>query len=85
MGDNRNTRITDDAVIRMKTDKDGKHYGPKNNPKREGSSASERFAKYREGMTVKAAKEAGITASDVRYDSDHGYIEVRVPTPAGAA
>ena len=51
----------------------------KENPKREGSSARDRFDLYetgKKGMTVKAALEAGVTSGDLNYDTDHDYIEI---------
>lgn len=69
----RKARVSEDAVIKILVDK---------NPKREGSKASERFAYYKDGMTVKAAKEAGVTASDIAYDSEHKFILVTEPAAA---
>lgn len=54
----------------------------KENPKRAGSAAHGRFANYKNGMTVKAAKEAGLTAADLAYDSAHEYIRIDEPVPA---
>lgn len=71
----RKARVSEDAVIKILVDK---------NPKREGSKASERFNYYRDGMTVKVAKEAGVTASDIAYDSEHKFISVTEPEPAAA-
>jgi hypothetical protein len=69
----RKARVSDDAVISILVDK---------NPKREGSKAAERFAYYKDGMTVKVAKEAGVTSSDIRYDTEHNYISVTEPAAA---
>lgn len=82
-GDRRD-RISNDSVIRMKSNDKGP-YGPKNNPKRAGSASAARFDKYKDGMTVGAAKEAGLTASDISYDSEHGYIELRAAAAPKAA
>lgn len=77
----RASRVSDDATIKILVDK---------NPKREGSKSAERFSLYKNGMTVKQAKEAGITAADIAYDSDTTrkdgpYISVTAPEPAPAA
>lgn len=68
-------RVSDDAVIKILVDA---------NPKRAGSKAAERFALYKNGMTVKQAKDAGITASDLSYDSASDekrgpYISITAP------
>jgi flagellar biosynthesis GTPase FlhF len=57
------------------------------NPKR-GISA-ERFAKYRTGMTVKEALEAGVLSADLTWDTGRRFINigattVEVPTPTSA-
>jgi hypothetical protein len=49
------------------------------NPKR-GASA-ERFALYKDGMTVAQALEAGVQRADLRWDLAHGWISIA----AGAA
>ena len=67
-------RTPDDATITLKTDK---------NPKRAGSKSFERFAAYKDGMTVKEAKEAGITAADIDYDSKHDYISITLAEKTG--
>lgn len=65
------------AKIKFGKDKDGKHYNATdNNPKRAGSKSGDRFAKYKDGMSVKEASEAGITAADLKWDSSHGFIAV---------
>lgn len=69
----RKARVSDDAVIKLLVDK---------NPKREGSKAAERFASYKDGMTVKQAKDAGLTAADLSYDAEHNYISVTEPAAA---
>lgn len=71
MGDRK--RVSEDATIKILVDK---------NPKREGSKAFERFEFYKDGMTVKAAKEAGVTSSDIRYDTEHNFISVTEPAAA---
>jgi len=71
----RKRRFTDDQVITLKSEK---------NPKREGTAAFDRFALYRNGMTVQAALAAGVTRGDLAYDTDHEYIVVAAPTAAAA-
>jgi hypothetical protein len=70
-------RIDENSTIRITTE-EGK------NPKRPGSAAYDRFALYRDGMTVKEAKEAGVSATDISYDSapEHGYISLTPPEPS---
>lgn len=46
------------------------------NPKREGSKSRERFAIYRNGMTIAQFIEKGGLMADVRYDEDHKFIEL---------
>lgn len=48
----------------------------KENPKRAGSTAAERFALYKNGMTVKAALEAGVKAADLSWDAAKGHISI---------
>ena len=62
------TRINENSTIKILAD---------SNPKR-GKSA-DRFALYKDGMTVKAAKEAGVTAADITYDTNKGFISVTEP------
>lgn len=50
------------------------------NPKR-GASA-ERFAKYVDGMTVGEAKDAGVLAADLKWDTDRNLISITVPGQA---
>jgi len=47
------------------------------NPKREGSSAHERFNLYRTGMTVSQYVEAGGRTGDLTYDEKHSFISVQ--------
>lgn len=64
-------------------DKEGKEtggttkFGPKNNPKREGSASATRFALYKDGQTIEKAIAAGITASDIAHDSKTGLITIQ--------
>lgn len=65
------------AKIAFGKDKDGKSYNTTdNNPKRAGSKSGERFAKYKAGMTLEAAVEAGVSPADIKWDSDHGFITI---------
>ena len=64
------------ARISFGTDKEGQKYGPKNNPKREGSATHGRFQLYKHNMTVEQAVAAGITAGDLSWDAKQGYIIV---------
>lgn len=63
----RKSRVDGDAKITVLV---------KENPKREGSGAYERFALYKTGMTVAKALEVGVTAADLAYDSKHEYIRL---------
>lgn len=45
-------KYADTAKITFNKDKDGKPYGPDNNPKKIGSATHGFFSKYRSGMTV---------------------------------
>lgn len=63
------SRIADTSTISITTE-EGK------NPKREGTPSHERFALYKDGMTVKQAKEAGVRAADISYDSEKGFISL---------
>lgn len=46
------------------------------NPKRKGSKSFDRFAHYKNGMTVEAAVKAGVLYADLKWDSEHGFIAV---------
>lgn len=70
------TRVSEDFVISLLSDKEGNKYGPENNPKRVGSSSHGRFASYRDGMTVKEAIEAGLKRDDITWDVNKGYIQL---------
>lgn len=56
-------------------------YGKANNPKREGTKAAARFETYKNGMTVKAALEAGHKPRHIVKDKNKGYIVVAEPAP----
>ena len=49
------------------------------NPKKPGSAARERLDRYRHGMTCQEAKEAGVTARDLRHDQKRGFIKFITP------
>ena len=55
------------AVIRLQAQE---------NPKKEGTPSHERFALYRDGMTVAEYLEAGGWRSDLRWDSKREYIRI---------
>lgn len=46
------------------------------NPKKQGSASYDRFALYREGMTVQEFLEAGGTTGDVKWDTERGFIKL---------
>jgi hypothetical protein len=47
------------------------------NPKRKGSLAFKRYARYVDGMTVGEAILAGLTREDFRWDTRHGHISIK--------
>ena len=51
----------------------------KENPKKLGSKARERFAKYKMGMTRQQALDAGLTGGDLRWDVEHRFIRLVSP------
>lgn len=74
-----------DAIITMGKDKDGKDYGPDNNPKKAGSKTHGRFKSYATGMTITEALATGLTTADLVYDAAHGFVSFSGGTPAAAA
>lgn len=58
---------TDARVIRILSE---------TNPKRPGTSAHERFAKYRDGMTVAEFLRAGGTRGDISWDTERGFVRL---------
>jgi hypothetical protein len=52
------------------------HVLAKENPKRKGSKEAKRFSLYKNGMTVQAAKEAGMDNMNFTRDVQLGYIKV---------
>ena len=51
------------------------------NPKRKGSKAAARFAKYCKATTVAQAVKLGALRADVIYDSEHGFAKVTASKP----
>lgn len=51
-------------------------FNVKSNPKREGSKAHARFAKYMRAKTVGEYMELGGTKGDLKYDSEKEFITV---------
>lgn len=62
------------AKITFGKDKEGKSYGPTNNPK--GGKAAARFALYRDGQTVQQAKDAGVAGADLKWDVSKGFVKI---------
>ena len=71
-------RIDENSTITIATE-EGK------NPKRAGSKAFDAFALYSDGMTVKEAKAAGISATDIAYNVNKGYITLTPGEPVEGA
>lgn len=69
-------KFAETSVIKFGADKDGKSYGPEHNPKKPGSASADRFAKYRDGMTVKEALDAGVIRGDLDHDTKKGFITI---------
>lgn len=65
------------AKITLLADKEGNPYGPKNNPKREGSASHGRFAMYYNGMTVDEYLSKGGLYADLPHDTGKGFIDVK--------
>lgn len=78
----RPSKYPDEAKIRLLADKDGNTYGPKHNPKRAGSASAERFALYKDGMTVKKYVENGGSRADLAWDEHRNFIKVEQPATA---
>jgi hypothetical protein len=72
----REPKIATTGVITFGKNAEGVEYGVENNPKRAGSAANERFARYKAGMTVAEAIEAGVTRADINWDVKQGFIIV---------
>lgn len=65
------------AKITLAKNAEGKAYnGADNNPKRKGSKSFDKFAKYKDGMTVEQAVAAGLTGADLSWDTSHKFITI---------
>lgn len=65
------------AKITFGKNAEGKSYGDAaNNPKRAGSKSHTKFAKYKDGMTIQQAADAGMTGADLSWDSKHCFIKI---------
>ena len=53
------------------------HLLKRDNPKRPGTAAHERYALYREGMTVAEFLKAGGSSADISFDQTKKFIELR--------
>lgn len=51
------------------------------NPKKAGTKAFDRFELYVDGMTVAEAITAGVRREDLRWDTEHKHIEIKVVKP----
>jgi hypothetical protein len=69
-------KFSETSIITMGADVDGKKYGADHNPKKAGSASADRFARYVDGMTVKAALDAGLLRGDLSNDADKKYISI---------
>ena len=49
------------------------------NPKRKGTASYERFARYRDGMSVAEFVKAGGTQGDLRWDQERGFVRLEEP------
>lgn len=76
----RKARLQNSQVITLGQNAEGVAYGPDNNPKK--GKAADRFALYRDGMTIGEAKEAGLTSADFHWDIERGLISVSAPSAA---
>lgn len=76
----RNTFDDKDTIV-MGVDKDGKKYGKDNNPKRAGTKAEARFAKFRDGMTVgefvKAVGSYATAKADIDWGIKKGQLSIK--------
>lgn len=70
-------RYNREHKIRLLSNAEGVQYGPENNPKRAGSASHDRFALYKDGMTIGAAIEAGVKSEDIAWDVKKGFIEIQ--------
>jgi hypothetical protein len=72
----REKRFPDTYIVRLLSDKDGKKYGPDNNPKKPNSASADRFKLYVDGGSIEDQLKAGIVRGDVYNDVDRGYISI---------
>jgi hypothetical protein len=56
------------------SDAEGKKYGPKNSPKRDGTAAGKMWAKYALPGTIQKQLDAGVKRSAILWDLKHGYV-----------
>lgn len=59
------------------TDADGKKYGPKNSPKRDGTAAAKVWAKYALPGTIQKQLDAGVKRSAILWDLDKKLVVVQ--------
>ena len=84
MGEKREVfRMKDADTIDFGKDADGKQYSTEHTPKR-GENTKSLWGKYRSGMTVKEALDAGLSRSNIRRDRRAGNIVI-TPSPEAEA
>jgi 8-oxo-dGTP pyrophosphatase MutT (NUDIX family) len=64
------SKVTGDDLIKLHVT---------SNPKKAGSAAAERFAKYTDGMSVADYRKAGGTAEDLAWDRKRGFVSFHTP------
>ena len=76
-GSNRTIRgFSRSARLYFGQDEEDNKYGPKNNPRREGSAKAEDFLKIKEGMTIQKALDAGVSSGFIGKSIDKGHLVV---------
>lgn len=60
----------------MRYDNNTSIFIDKDNPKKVGSAAYDRFELYKEARTIGQAKKMGATSEDIRFDTARGYIKL---------
>jgi len=65
-----------DAKMYFGENEEGLKFGPKNNPRREGSKVAENFAKLKDGMTLRKVRELGISSGTIGKALDRGWIVI---------
>lgn len=55
------------------------------NPKIVGSGSWERYKLWEVGISVSQARERGLTAADVKYDIDRGFVVVEMPASSASS